>query len=617
MKTSVLGSDSIRNNLIESRGGCYFFNPLSLKTLILIVMGHLFFLIFLLIKGFVFLVAVSSAQASSSFVSELQRICASGRTFFVTQPTAEAWCTQVSKREFPQVFNQCLTGAYPCSNQVSAGQSSPSIEGKICHVLRLEYCPGNACSELDCGMVENSDTSFFSNYSYSCLVKVKQCQNSPSGRSSPRGEGEEPADALFHQLEVLTSRCESESDSVQSSCTQTPSDLTSTLKTIADQTTAAISQSALDACSAVAKNSSAVQSALSVARVACGAYYEKCNSSCELSVEELKFLEKKVKQEKTQTPMPEYLVEADSHLIDYKERLTKARKKCREAQGHLKNIHRDMENIGFQLQKSSECAMKLSADGSAPVTYEQCLLNPSLKGCEFFKGIGQQNCDNPQFAATNKVCQCRTNPGDPQCRNANQNKIGQGFNPHKGLDGGASGEDSGSSSSPLGLVHDAGFSNDEGWRNQSPPPSSGEGLGGGGASGGGGFLGMGGGGGSLNEPMQKNKPGPGGSGGSRWDTQVLGRSGGGSGGFLSGLRNFFSGRNPSSEGDPAQDQGNKKHSGKASLSSLDLKQFLPGGSRDPSRRVSSVSGPDGMTGPFSDNFKKINARYVSLRQTFR
>jgi hypothetical protein len=48
---------------------------------------------------------------------------------------------------------------------------------------------------------------------------------------------------------------------------------------------------------------------------------------------------------------------------------------------------------------------------------------------------------------------------------------------------------------------------------------------------------------------------------------------------------------------------------------VDLKQFLPGGKMDPARGLAGISGPDGITGPNSDIWKKINIRYFSVKHS--
>ncbi|MBV2168846.1 MAG: hypothetical protein KUL82_09075, partial [Bdellovibrio sp.] len=47
----------------------------------------------------------------------------------------------------------------------------------------------------------------------------------------------------------------------------------------------------------------------------------------------------------------------------------------------------------------------------------------------------------------------------------------------------------------------------------------------------------------------------------------------------------------------------------------DLKKFLPGGQFDPKRGVSGLAGPDGITGPHSNIWQKIQNRYQVMMPT--
>lgn len=82
------------------------------------------------------------------------------------------------------------------------------------------------------------------------------------------------------------------------------------------------------------------------------------------------------------------------------------------------------------------------------------------------------------------------------------------------------------------------------------------------------------------------------------------------GGFYSG-----GGGGSSSSGGSGSDNSNQepglieKLAQKAAGAVPDLRQFLPGGTMDPQRGVAGVSGPDGITGPNTDIWKKIQNRY--------
>jgi hypothetical protein len=108
--------------------------------------------------------------------------------------------------------------------------------------------------------------------------------------------------------------------------------------------------------------------------------------------------------------------------------------------------------------------------------------------------------------------------------------------------------------------------------------------------------------------------GGGGSGGGKKEGGLLSNilsgffgSGGGSGGFGGGLRNLFGGN----KGDAYADPNTKKIA-----KGPDLRQFLPGGLRDPLKNrgiAGQIVGQDGMTGPHSDIWKQINNRYQAKR----
>jgi hypothetical protein len=49
--------------------------------------------------------------------------------------------------------------------------------------------------------------------------------------------------------------------------------------------------------------------------------------------------------------------------------------------------------------------------------------------------------------------------------------------------------------------------------------------------------------------------------------------------------------------------------GASSNAAVDLKKFLPGGQMDPARGIAGISGPDGITGPNSNLWEKVNIRY--------
>lgn len=133
------------------------------------------------------------------------------------------------------------------------------------------------------------------------------------------------------------------------------------------------------------------------------------------------------------------------------------------------------------------------------------------------------------------------------------------------------------------------------------------------AGGGGGWWGGGGGGGgsaqlTLNKPMEKNTPQV-----TKKTTFSIQNIKGASNTIGQWLNRLMGGGSSSGQSSTPADAKDAQGPGgqAAAQGSVDLRRFLPG-SLPQGRSFSSVSGMDGITGPFSDNFKKINARYVSI-----
>jgi hypothetical protein len=230
------------------------------------------------------------------------------------------------------------------------------------------------------------------------------------------------------------------------------------------------------------------------------------------------------------------------------------------------------------------------------------------KGCELFKNIAKTNCNDPQFASSSPICICQRNPNDPQCGGIYQ-KNNMSLTPSTGLGDGGNNETVASSGGSS--LTGEGFGGGEDFEPNSKYMSSGDSPSSQLAGGGGGFGGLGGHGGRpLNEPYQKPVAQ---KALSRLNANVIGRSSGG--GFLSAVRSALGLSNQMSNRDLNVNENIKQDQKQKDLP--DLTQFLPGGMRDPRRRLSSATGPDGITGPYSDNFKKVNLRYVSLGTTFK
>jgi len=469
----------------------------------------------------------------------------------------------------------------------------------LCHSLYYNYCgqKGVSCQlkEEDFDFIDSPEE-----LPPSCQVEYAKWRDSRQTSEVTPGN--------IARLEQLTSECESTSSTIRTVCSNTPDDMSSTLRVLSDQASRMVSQSALDQCSRAAQVASATQSALSSVKIACGSSYDTCRSRCEQASNELRRIQSQVSQDAS---LRSSNLGIETQLAEYQNRIRSGNAECSAAQAHIRTIDQNLATITSTMEKSSQCAASLAADGQAPPTYDQCIQDPNRKGCELFKGIVSTNCNDPQFAATNPICICQKNPNAPQCGGINQKNnnslISNGVFEDVGSQETAASSSSGGSS-PFGGSFGGGEEFEANQRGlggvESPSTSS--------AAGGGVYGGLRAQGRPLNEPYKKPvmQVAP-----SRLNANVIGRGGGGGGGFLSTLRSALGLGNTSSKQDLStvtSVSGDKRHN-----NIPDLTQFLPGGMRDPRRRLSSTFGPDGITGPYSDNFKKVNVRYISLGQTFK
>ncbi len=339
-------------------------------------------------------------------------------------------------------------------------------------------------------------------------------------------------------------------------------------------------------CSQMGTFASTMNGAVAAYSAYCSAGYASCSSACDASLQE-------VDQIARMLALPggyaSGVTEAQVGLAS--KEIKEARVKCASLS---ENIRTATENVGSYLTleqfKSQQCGNAVGGLDQA------CLKNPNTPEC---KAKMAQNCSNPTFAANNTVCICMSNPSDPRCGSASgNNNFAAGMNGRGRSGAGGSGASAdGKIGGPFGTELDgSGFPGSIGSGgdpnlSQDGGPSGGRGYGGGRANidGGGGS----GGGGSGQ--------GGSGGGGSGINTKIIGGYGFGRGG----------GTGYSGGGSGAGGGGMPSYSQRGMVNGrpVDLKQFLPGGKMDPSRALAGISGPDGITGPNSDIWSKIRARY--------
>lgn len=235
---------------------------------------------------------------------------------------------------------------------------------------------------------------------------------------------------------------------------------------------------------------------------------------------------------------------------------------------------------------------KQSATATPQAVVAFCTANPSYPGCG---ASAQQSCSDPTYAATNKVCQCAANPYS--CRVVDNSVSGSI---------GYSSVDS-SSRLPSQAANVGGDIPSTPNIAMVDPVRSGDvqGIDGrqGGAGVGSSTVGSGGGSGGLGRANVDPSDVPGGG--------SMGTFGGGGGG---GGRFGSQASGGSRGGYGSNGQNAAGSNGKAG--NPDLRQFLPGGSYNPRQNmVGGRVGIDGITGPNSNIWQKVQNRYQVLKDT--
>jgi hypothetical protein len=235
-----------------------------------------------------------------------------------------------------------------------------------------------------------------------------------------------------------------------------------------------------------------------------------------------------------------------------------------------------VQNTMSTIVGAQNCAAALGID-----TLLYCKQNPLAIGCS----VASTDCSNATIAASSPVCICAKNPNDPSCMpamKAADNNNFAGIN-SAGTSGGAAG---------AGTGIDGGLDNAD-WQGGAWKKSN-----------------------DLAED-------PGGNKGGRPVDQGSGSSGSGANPAAAAAESkaanvnngFRGGAGGGSGGGYNGGGGNGNGGGNAALQAAsaggpDLRKFLPGGSMDPKARgIAGISGPDGITGPHTNIWQKIQNRY--------
>lgn len=413
-------------------------------------------------------------------------------------------------------------------------------------------CPVNQCLDVN------------GNGGYVCQSEIQQRGPDCSAQYS------ELVQRCSEAVEETAHTCDEKNDSGMGGV----ANMASQLSLMFGQQTASSIQAA---CSRMAGLSAAANAAVAAYRLNCSSSISSCRSACSELVDY-------VTNNPTCTVQGFSGAAGDNSMIIESARSQAER--CDRFENKVQEANQAIANYAGTMQNASQCADQTSGDTTVP---EICKANPNLPGCS---SAGPVDCTKPEMA-TNKVCICSKNPTDPVCRS------------EKGMNGTT--YSSINSAARLNSVGGDGPGGDlPGLPSISPgkpgPGGAGEAVEGRQGAGAGLALSGGGAGGGAS-----------GSGSGQAESDSLdpdvnaGFYGGGGGGA-------YGGGAMGSAGGSAGKAGAVGADGKAG--GPDLRQFLPGGKFDPKARgVAGVSGPDGITGPHSNIWKKIQNRYQVLSPT--
>ncbi|MGZ3780426.1 MAG: hypothetical protein ACXVCY_07265 [Pseudobdellovibrionaceae bacterium] len=267
------------------------------------------------------------------------------------------------------------------------------------------------------------------------------------------------------------------------------------------------------------------------------------------------------------------------------EKADKAIEECNAFSAKVNEANQAIASFAQTLMGAANCQAASSGTGMPNLAVQKlCVSNPQYPGCA---GAAAVDCTNPQIAATNKICICGKNPMDPSC---SDQKLGGGPTAGPNIDPStrASKADPSSLGGNLPDLPSPDLGN---VKTTAGKPIDGK-QGGNAALGGDSNNGAG------------NAPAKGGAGTSASEGPASSGSGfyGGSGSGMNGSNSS------SSDGSNAA-----RYAASAGIAGKnanpDLKKFLPGGQFDPKRGISGMTGPDGITGPHTDIWMKVQIRY--------
>lgn len=371
----------------------------------------------------------------------------------------------------------------------------------------------------------------------------------------PKTKRQEPAANNESALNAALNQCQSDSAAAAAACNQeTDAGVQSAQATLTNFTVQASQMGIAGACGGLAAAIAGANAAVIYFSQNCSSKRTACMTSCD---------------------------QADTMAGPYNTTMAgSAYKTCKKYDTQINQANQAVHNMVNTAQNAARCSEETDT-----AMLDFCKSNPKAIGCE----SAATDCSNPQIAASNPICICKNNPSSESCTgalakagdfsggsydassNTTTTMAKSGGLDTDGMIGGVGFEGN-------GMKPDGGRAEDVGGAKGGRPL-----MDGGGGSGFGGGGGQGGGGSASSTAVNAGFRGGGGGGG--WG------SGGGSGG---GRGNYA------------------ENADRAAKAGPNLRDFLPSGKMDPklgNRGLAGVSGPDGITGPHSDIWKKIQNRY--------
>lgn len=413
-----------------------------------------------------------------------------------------------------------------------------------------------------------------------------QRQAQQRGDQQPQGQqaGTGPVEQTLNpECETLARECDEARNSAGQQCNADSGSSTagnsgrsgmSTVAAQVDQMSQASSGAGVEICATMGKVSAVANSAVAGLSFMCSNHQSTCVDKCSQLTQRINANQCVTNPSAT---LAEHLRQS---LQQMRETASQNRTECNRMAARASESGEALNRAARSLLTQSQRCIDQQYPGGLD---EFCKANPGSPAC---MNYANNDCSNPQTAATNPTCICAVNPSDQRCSN-NIARVNTGG----GIDGMGTGG-AGLSNSPG--IRDEDLKFDDSSSLNLANPNSGPASKVGGKEN---LLGL-----QEGGDFAPDSGGGRGFGGDMSDRTRIFRGGGrgaaGAGGWGSGA-NQARGRMAAGQG-----YGNPN-----SPNGIDLRQFLPGGSQDATRGLATVIGPDGMSGAHSNNFTKIKNRY--------